>query len=357
MKRHGNLWSKICDPENIYAAYRAARKTKGSRHCVKVFEADLDANLAEIRRMLLDKTFRKASYTLKEIYEPKRRMIYILPFAPDRIVQHALMRVVEPIWDKLMVSTSYACRKGMGIHAASKKTMEFVRKNEWALQCDISKFYPSIRHDVAFEIVQQKIKCPDTLWLLKDIIYSIGGGVNVPIGNYTSQWLGNLYLNELDMLLKHQYKVKNYVRYCDDFILFDNDKARLKELAIVITDFCRDRLGMKLSCCDLYPIRHGVDFVGYRHFRGYVLLRKSTAKRMKKRIKALPWLYKHRRVSAEQYRSSIASIGGWLKWANTHNLQIHVDLKRAERDVRMIEEVRRLCNGATTARREENANR
>lgn len=339
LKRHGNLWDKITDPENIYLAYRAARKSKGDRHCVKEFERNLDANLAAIRQSLINKTFSTAPYTVKEIHEPKRRMIYILPFAPDRIVQHALMRVVEPIWDKLMISTSYACRKGMGIHAASRQTMEFVRNNEWVLQCDISKFYPSIRHDVVFDIVQRKIKCPDTLWLLKDIIYSIDGGVNVPIGNYTSQWLGNLYLNELDMLLKHEYRVKNYVRYCDDFILFDNDKGRLKHLAGAITDFCQNRLGMKLSCCDLYPVRHGVDFVGYRHFRGYVLLRKSTAKRMKKRLKSLPWLYKHKRINVDQYRSSIASFGGWLKWANTHNLQISIDLQRAEKDVRMIEKV------------------
>jgi len=353
MKRKGNLWAKIIDPENIYMAYRAARKSKGDRHCVKEFEKNLQENLAAIRQALIDKTFTTAPYVQKEIHEPKKRTIFILPFAPDRIVQHALMRIVEPIWDKLMIHDSYACRKKKGIHVASQRTMEYVRRNTWALQCDISKFYPSIQHDTAFEIVQRKIKCPDMLWLLHDIIYSIKGGSNVPIGNYTSQWLGNLYLNEVDQLLKHQYKVKDYLRYCDDFILFDNDKQSLKELAVVITDYCRDKLGMKLSCCNLFPTSQGVDFVGYRHFRKYVLLRKSTAKRMKRRIKSLPWLLKHKIINVDQYRSSVASAAGWLKWANTHNLQVSLDLQRAAKDVKRLEEIRRFRDGTTAARRQE----
>jgi len=333
LKRHGNLWSKICDPENIYAAYRAARKSKGNRHCVQTFEKNLDANLAAIRESLLNKTFHTAKYTAKEIFEPKRRTIYVLPFAPDRIVQHALMRVVEPIWDKLMIHDSYACRKGKGIHSASTRVGEYIRKNDWALQCDIAKFYPSVNHDTAFAIIQQKIKCPDTLWLLRDIIYSMPGGCNVPIGNYTSQWIGNLYLNELDQVLKHEHKVKNYLRYCDDFILFGNDKARLHQLSKTIETFCRDHLQMRLSYCSLYPVSQGVDFVGYRHFRTHVLLRKSTVKRVRKRLRMLPWLYKNRKINLDQFRSSIASTIGWFKWANTRNLQIAVNLKQLQIEV------------------------
>lgn len=332
MRRHGNLWERICDPENIYQAYRAARKGKGSRTCVQEFEKNLSANLNDIRQSLLEKTFTTSTYTEKDIFEPKHRTIYILPFSPDRIVQHALMRVVEQIWDRLMIHDSYSCRKRKGIHAASTRVGQFIRKNSWALHCDISKFYPSIDHDVAYEIVQQKIKCPDTLWLLADIIYSFPGGKNAPIGNYTSQWIGNLYLHELDRLLKQQYRIKHYLRYCDDFILFSNDKQFLRDMAHVIETFCRDRLKMRLSRCALYPTRHGVDFVGYRHFGTHVLLRKRTVKRVKRRLKMLPWLYKHRRISIDQYRSSLASTFGWMRWANTHNLQLSIRLNELKKE-------------------------
>jgi len=124
---------------------------------------------------------------------------------------------------------------------------------------DISKFYPSIDHDILFEIVQRKIKCSDTLWLLEDIIYSIPGGKNVPIGNYTSQWLGNLYMNELDQLLKHEVKIKHYIRYCDDFILLHQDKRFLRQMAEKIESFLADRLALKLSKNDIFPVRLGID--------------------------------------------------------------------------------------------------
>lgn len=321
MKRHGNLFSNIADLGNIYKAYRNARKGKGWQKTVKEFEKNLDANLNKIQQSLVSKTFQTSSYKTKIIHEPKKRIIYRLPFNPDRIVQHALMNVIESIWDKLFIYDSYACRTGKGIHAGSRRTMEFARKNNYCLKCDISKFYPSINHDILFGIVQKKIKCKDTLWLLENIIYSIGGGVNVPIGNYTSQWFGNLYLNEIDQLLKHKYKIKHYIRYCDDFIMFHNDKKFLGEISGVIEEYLRERLQLKLSKCDLFPVSRGIDFLGYRHFKGYVLVRKSTAKRVKKRLKKLPVLLAKNKISMDQYRSSLASTMGWLKWSNSYNLR------------------------------------
>ncbi|OPY54720.1 MAG: Reverse transcriptase (RNA-dependent DNA polymerase) [Methanosaeta sp. PtaU1.Bin060] len=332
MKRHGNLFEKITDVDNIYLAYRKARKGKSWQNTISRFDDDLDENIFNIRDSLIEKTFTTSPYTEKMIYEPKQRIIYKLPFNPDRIVQHALMNALEPIWNSLFIHDSYSCRKGKGIHAGSRRTMDFIRAagaGAYCLKMDIHKFYPSIDHDILFKIVQRKIKCPDTLWLLEDIIYSIPGGKNVPIGNYTSQWLGNLYLNELDQYLKHKHKIKHYIRYCDDFILLNQDKKFLRRMAEVIEVFLADRLGLRPSKNDLFPVRQGIDFLGYRHFPDHILVRKSTSKRIKRRMRDLPSQLARGEITADQYRSSIASTEGWLLWANSYNFKRSLGLAYA----------------------------
>ena len=208
--------------------------------------------------------------------------------------------------------------------------MEYVRKNDYCLKCDISKFYPSVDHDILYRIIQKKIKGIDTQWLIKAIIYSYPGGKNIPIGNYTSQWFGNMYLNELDTYIKHELKCKDYLRYCDDFCLFHNDKKVLNAIAKRIELFLFSHLKLKFSKCQLFPVSHGVDFLGYRHFRKYILLRKSTAKRVKKRLARLPRMLKENKINNEQFRSSIASTHGWLKWANTYNFQMAISIDKLQ---------------------------
>lgn len=327
MKRYGDLYSKITDISNIRLAYIKARKGKTWQDTVKKFEANLEENLLKIQKLLVDKTYVTSKYISKTIYEPKERLIYKLPFAPDRIVQHAIMNIVEPIWESFFISDSYACRVDKGIHAGSKKTMEFVRRNKYCLKCDISKFYPNMDHGVLYKIICRKIKDEEVLALMKEIIESIGGETNVPIGNYTSQWMGNLYLNEIDQRVKHVYKVKDYVRYCDDFLLFGDDKVILKNILDEIEGYINNELKLKLSKKDIFQVSRGIDFLGYRHFRKYILLRKSTVKRVKKRLKTLPYLYNRGIVTKDQFRSSLASTVGWLKWANSYNLRekLHID--------------------------------
>ena len=277
--------------------------------------------------MLIERTYKTSPYRTMMIHEPKTRMIYTLPFFPDRIIHHALMRVIEPIWQGLFIANSYACIKGRGLHSGSRKTMEYVRRYKYCLKMDISKFYPSVDHGILYGIVQRKIKCAGTLWLLREIIYSVPGGKNIPIGNYTSQWLGNLYLNELDQFLKHEHRVQAYLRYCDDFCIFHDDKKYLGRMAGIIQEFLREKLKLTLSKCDLFPVSRGVDFLGYRHFPDHVLLRKSTAIRMKRRLRKLPALLSSGRITLVQYRSTLASVSGWLRWGNTRNLQVHLQLE------------------------------
>lgn len=327
MRRYGNLFKDIVTIDNLKLAEQKAAKGKHNRKSVMKIEANLDNKLHEIQESLLNKTFTTSPYTLKTIYEPKQRDIYILPFYPDRIVQHALMNIVSPIWESMFINDTYACLKGRGQHKGSSKLMSMMKGNTYCLKCDIRKYYPSINHEIMFNIIQRKIKCPDTLLLLKNIIDSVESDANIPIGNYTSQWMGNLYLNELDQYLKHEHKVKNYIRYCDDFILLSDDKDFLREMRDVVKDFVAERLKMSLSKCDLFPLSQGVDFLGYRHFpKGYVLLRKSTAKRVKRRIKLLRHQKKNNKISNETLTSSVASTMGWLRWANTHNLKLALEI-------------------------------
>ena len=313
-------------------AYKKARKGKSWQNTISRFDDDLDENIFNIMDALIEKTFTTSPYTENMIYEPKQRIIYKLPFNPDRVVQHALMNVLEPVWSGLFIHDSYACRTGKGIHAASRRTMDFIRAaghGAYCLKMDISKFYPSIDHDILFGIVRRKIKCPDTLWLLGDIIYSIPGGKNVPIGNYTSQWLGNLYMNELDQFLKHEMKIRYYIRYCDDFVLLHQDKRFLRLVAEEIERFLAERLDLSLSKNDIFPVQQGIDFLGYRHFPNHILVRKSTAKRIKHRMQELPRKLARGEISLDQYRSSIASTEGWLLWANSFNFKQSLGLANA----------------------------
>jgi len=214
--------------------------------------------------------------------------------------------------------------------------MRYIAKARYCLKCDISKFYPSVNHAVMYEILQRKIKCKYTLELLKEIIYSVPGESNVPIGNYLSQWLGNMYLNELDDYVKHTLHIRHYIRYCDDFVLF-GDKQQLAATIPLIQQFIQDRLKMRMSKCDLFPVSRGIDFLGYRHFPGnYVLLRKSTAKRVKKRIKGLIWKVRHGRISKESALGSIASTKGWIKWANSYNLAQSINLEEVRAAIEKI---------------------
>ena len=327
MKRHGNLFARIVDPDNLHRAWMLAKENKPSLRAVKKFALDVEGNLSRIRQGLIDKTFTTSRYTSKVVYEPKQRTIYVLPFSPDRVVQHALMNVLIPIWQPMFISDSYACITGRGQHAGSRRTMEFVRRNRYCLKCDVHHFYVSVVHDILYDMIERKIKCPDTLWLIRDIVYSFPGGKNVPIGNLTSQWFGNYYLTALDRFVKERLHVADYVRYCDDFILFGNDKKQLNEFSKAIVDFLAERLQLTLSKCDLFPVSRGVDFLGYRHFPDYILLRKSTAKRMARRLRELPGRLEAGLIEPERARSVLASAAGWAKWANTYNFRqaVHLD--------------------------------
>lgn len=337
MKRHGNLFEQIIAYDNLNRAYDRAKRGKNWQRAVKRFERNREHNLMHIQHLLVTKAFTTSRYTKKIVHEPKRRKIYKLPFAPDRIVQHALLQVVSPIWDALMIPQSYACRPNKGMHQASNLCMDYVRKYKYCFKADISKFYPSINHDILMRIIRRKIKCRQTLWLIENIVRSFPGHKNVPIGNYTSQWFGNLYMNELDQWLRHTKKYTPYIRYCDDFVVFSDSKQRLQQLRKDVEEFLLTNLQLKFSRWSVFPVTQGVDFLGYRHFPAYKLLRKNTAKRVKRRLERMPGRLMAGEITVEEARGSLASTKGWMQWANTHNLAIVAKLEQVSQYVDFFE--------------------
>lgn len=321
MKRIGGLWDALVSKDNLRLAIYKAAKGKRNRTSIQRVLKNEDYYVNKLHDILVSGEYKTSMYSIKTIYEPKERLIYSLPFFPDRIAHRAIMNVLEEYWDKLLIYDSYACRKGKGTHRGSRRCMEFTRKYRYVYKADVSKFYPNIDHAILKGIISRKLKDKRLLNLLYEIIDSANMcgttpyGKNVPIGNLLSQWLGNLYLGELDYFVKHVLKAKAYIRYCDDFVIFSDDKAWLHEVRKKIQAFLQDKLYLKLSKSSVFPVSRGVDFLGYRHFSTYLTLRKRTMKKWKRFFQhiELPPTYR------EQCR--LACFKGITDWCNSFGLR------------------------------------
>lgn len=292
------------------------------------FQKNLEENLINIQDELIRGTYEPRPYRTFTIYEPKERIIHVAPFR-DRVIHHAIMNIIEPIWDRLFIYDTYACRKGKGTHAGVDRTTEFLRAAEakwgktYCFQGDISKCFPSINHHILLRIIERKIKCKNTLRLFEKIIFNGGNqndpdSHNLPIGNLVSQWAANLYLSELDYFVKHQLRVQYYVRYMDDFILLSDDKNQLHAHRKEIERFLWDVLRMKLNPkSDIYPVSRGIDFLGYRIWASHRLLRKSSLFRASRRFKKLSCLYARGLVTLQHVKASVMSWLGHCVHADT----------------------------------------
>lgn len=315
MKTYKNLWDKFISRENFDLAVKKAIKSKKSRKSVKHFLEHQNELIEKLRDNLKTGKYKTSQYKTFNIYEPKQRTIYKLPLYPDHILHHALINVLGPIWKNSFIHDSYACVPGRGLLGASQKTMHFIRRNKYVLQCDIRKFFPSINHEIMFQIINRKIRDRRIMRVLREIIFSVGGDTNLPIGNLTSQWMGNVYLNELDMFVKYRLRCRDYIRYCDDFCLYGNDKKILHLMERKIRIFLQKNLNMVLSKSNLKRTQDGVSFIGYRHFKNFILIRKNTAARLKKRIINI---IKHKDFNPKSI-GQMAALFGWTKWANCFN--------------------------------------
>lgn len=322
MKRYGNLYPKIWDLDNIKLAHKNARKSKMHYQEVQMVNADEERYALLIQDMLKNKTFKNSKY---EIFikndSGKEREIYKLPYFPDRIIHHCIMQVLEPIWVKTLITDTYSSLKNRGIHKGVRRIKRALKDKEntqYCLKMDVQKFYPSIDHTILKTIIKQKIKDPDVLWLLDEVIDSTDG---VPIGNYLSQYFGNLYLSGLDHWLKEQKQCKYYFRYCDDMVILHSDKKHLTQLCKDIKLYLKSQLNLSLKeNWQIFPLNNrGLDFLGYRFYHDYTILRKSIATRFKQKMITIKANYEH--LTTINILNGIMSYRGWMKFADCYNLQ------------------------------------
>lgn len=318
MKRINNLFDRIVDYNNLVIAEHNARKGKTNRHAIKQFDKHRDQLLHQLQYKLINQQYNTSEYTTFTIYEPKERLIYRLPYYPDRIVHHAIMRIMEPIWVNIFIKCTYSCIKGRGIHKALKDTREALKdidNTQYCLKLDIKKFYPSIDHDILKSIIRKKIKDNRLLNLLDEIIDSAPG---VPIGNYLSQFFANLYVTYFDHWIKEVKKIKYYFRYADDIVILHNNKTFLHELYYEIKNYLKSNLKLQLK--DNWQVfkveSRGIDFVGYKMYHTHTLLRKNIKQNFCKVTNAL----NKTQLNYDAYKQKVSSYLGWLKYCDSYNL-------------------------------------
>lgn len=326
MKRYGNLYESICQLENIRLAHKNARKGKTKLPEVQMVDADVEGYCERIRKMLIDKTYTTSEYNIFEITERgKTREICELPYFPDRIVQWALLQIVEPIFMSHFIKQTYAALPGRGAQKALAKLHEYMDGDRqgtcYCLKMDVKKFFPSIDNEILKAQLRRKFKDTDTLRLLDDIADSYDNGL--PIGNFTSQYFGNYYLSFFDHWLKEEKQVKYYLRYMDDMIILHESKDYLHDLRREISDYLEDNLGLHLKeNWQVFPTYiRGVDFVGYRSFGDFTLLRKGTKKNLKAAVKRLVRKQKHGESLTPSDKCVVASYHGILLRCDSYRLR------------------------------------
>jgi retron-type reverse transcriptase len=310
MKRKGNLYQQICSIENLNLADSIARRGKMKQSGIVAHDRNREQNIAALREALINKTYVTSEYTTFPIYEPKERIIYRLPYYPDRIVHHAVMNVLEPIFVAMFTADTYSCIKGRGIHAAARSLRETLidkANTRYCLKLDIRKFYPNVDHGILKQLLRKKIKDQDLLWLLDGIIDSADG---LPIGNYLSQYLANFYLTYFDHWLKEDLKVKYYFRYADDIVILSSDKPYLHQLLSQIRTYLEEKLKLQIKDnYQVFPVKdRGIDFVGYVFYHTHTRLRKTIKQNFA------------RAVARHNNKQSISSYSGWAKHCNSKHL-------------------------------------
>jgi RNA-directed DNA polymerase len=296
VKRHKfneiNNYPDLITLENLFLSWEEFKRGKSKRKDVLEFEFNLEDNLFQLYQDLRQKAYKHSGYSSFYVQDPKLRHIHKAEVR-DRIVHHLISKYLEQIYDKTFIHDSYSCRLNKGTHRAVDRLKQFSFKqsknnklNFYCLKCDIKKFFDSIDHQVLIDILKRRIKNGDILDLIQEIVFSFRTDTGIPLGNLTSQYFANIYLNELDQFVKHKSRIKYYIRYTDDFLILDVDKNYSLGLIQSIDDFLKNQLKLSLHPDKISIRKHnqGIDFLGYVTLPHHRVLRTKTKRRMFKRI-------------------------------------------------------------------------
>ena len=290
------MWQDLCSIETLYLSYKKASKGRRSRPDVAEFEMNLEENLFNLQRELQDGEYQHGNYHSFYIHDPKKRLISAADFR-DRIVHHALVTVLEPLYEKLFLPNSYANRVGKGTHRALKHCSSMMKRYHYYLFMDVKQFFPSIDHQILLTLLGKVIKdekvlslCQvilksgekvlneqyDMIWFSKDDLFAINRPRGLPIGNMSSQFWANVYLHELDLLLERSSTDEAWLRYVDDFVVFSDSKKDLHQTKSTIVRFLEQlRLVMHKGSAQPTPVSQGLTFLGFRLFPGYKRLKRT----------------------------------------------------------------------------------
>jgi retron-type reverse transcriptase len=278
--------------DNLLLAYQEFIKGKRNKKDVQVFSFHLMDNILSLHEDLIHHTYKHGGYQEFRINDPKPRIIH-KAFVRDRLLHHAVCRILYPFFDDKFITDSFSCRNNKGVHKALDRFREFanvISKNNtktcWVLKCDIKKFFASVDQSTLTKILGKYIQDKDAINLLKEIVFSFKLN-GLPLGNLTSQLFSNVYMNEFDQFVKHKLKVKYYIRYADDFVIFSENKKYLENIVELISNFLQNNLKLTLHPDKIFikTLYSGVDFLGWINFFDHRVLRTKTKSRIFKRIK------------------------------------------------------------------------
>lgn len=345
MKRYGHLYEKIYDMENLKLAHQHAKKGKGWYAEVQMIDSDPDKYLKELQDMLINKTYHTSEYEVFYKNEHgKTRKIYKLPYFPDRVAQWAILQVIEPYLIKHLISDTFSAIPDRGIHKGLSRVKKAVQHDvpncQYCLKIDARYYYQSVNHDILKQKYRKMFKDNDLLWILDEIIDSINTAededlvsiylldedidpnTGIPIGNYLSQYSGNYYFSDFDHWMKEVKHVKYYFRYMDDIVILARTKEELHQLLKEINEYFHNNMKLEIKKnYQVFPTYvRGIDYLGYRVFVSYVLLRKQTCKDMKNKMVKIRKKVESGNMMNYSEWCSINSYKGWTDYGNCFRL-------------------------------------
>lgn len=339
-KKYKHLIRRIADPDNLVLSAYQAKKGNTKSVGGMVFMDYLEPNIARMSTAILSNTYIAGKPKRFVIYEPKRREISALPFR-DRVTQHAIHNVIEPIFNKTFFEQSYGCIKGKGTHAGAIKCQATMRRllkqgDVWVLKTDFAGYFYNIDREILFKQYRAKISCEPTLDLIKQYIPEQGTGIQ--IGYLLSQLSANIYGTIIDHWLIHNQKITDFIRYMDDIVIFGKTKKELIELKNRIEIFCRDEMKLRLSHWSVTPAHQGVNFLGYRIFPTHKLMRRQSVVTAKRKIKRYT-----ERQETEKLKAFLGSWLGHARWADSKNLinKLEMQLCKANQELLIPQQMRR----------------